>query len=313
LSPTGTSDTASPPNPTNDTYTVGIASVSLSGVPTDLYSWTGVTNGAMQPTQTPEQSELTGISHVVVIDTESKNVIADLAVAGDFRFAQPDGEGNVYISVGEAHQTWLENGRTVHADLPRRIARLDATAIATSAHRQLDAQPHPAPASIQPVRFDWSRNLNPGAEVRFIPLRSGCANPQGLEVDSKHLRLFLACGDQKLMVLNAGTGDPVASLTTGPGDDTIAYDRDRGLIFVANGAGYGSVTIIRQDTNTDTYAVIQNLPTRERARTLALDSSTGEVYLVTDNHGVDLTKKGGIGTLQMAPVQGSFQVLVVGH
>ena len=85
------------------------------------------------------------------------------------------------------------------------------------------------------------------------------------------------------------------------------------MIFVANGSGYGSLTIISQDANTDSYAVIQNLPTRERAHTLAVDSATGEVYLVTDFQGVDLAKTGGIGSLHSSPVPGSFQVLVVGH
>ncbi len=115
------------------------------------------------------------------------------------------------------------------------------------------------------------------------------------------------------MVLNASTADPVASLTTGPGDDVLAYDQERGLLFVANGAGYGSLTIVRQDGNMDSYEVIQNLPTRARARTLAVDSSTGNVYLVTDNYGVDLTKPGGIGTLKATPIGGSFQVLMVGR
>jgi hypothetical protein len=59
--------------------------------------------------------------------------------------------------------------------------------------------------------------------------------------------------------------------------------------------------------------VIQNLPTRERARTLAVDPSTGDVYLVTDYYGVDLTKPGTIGSMKATPISGSFQVLVVGH
>ena len=88
---------------------------------------------------------------------------------------------------------------------------------------------------------------------------------------------------------------------------------DRGLIYSANGGGYGSLTIIQQDANTDSYAVIQNLPTLARARTLAVDPSSGVVYLVTDLRGVDLTKMGGIGTLHFDPIQGSFQVIVVGH
>jgi DNA-binding beta-propeller fold protein YncE len=115
------------------------------------------------------------------------------------------------------------------------------------------------------------------------------------------------------MVVNTNTGAAEATLTTGPGDDVIGYDQDRGLIFVANGTGYGSLTIIRQDSTIDSYAVIQNLPTEERARTLAVDPSSGDVYLVTDFRGADLTKPGGIGTLKMVPVPGSFQVLVVGH
>lgn len=71
--------------------------------------------------------------------------------------------------------------------------------------------------------------------------------------------------------------------------------------------------MIRQDATTDSYAVVQVLPTRERARTLAVDFSSGDVYLVTDFNGADLTTPGGIGTLKTAPISGSFQVLVIGH
>jgi hypothetical protein len=84
------------------------------------------------------------------------------------------------------------------------------------------------------------------------------------------------------------------------------------LIYSANGGAQGTLTIVRQDV-TDTYAVIQNLPTRQRARTLAVNADTGEVYLVTDYVGVDLAQPGGIGTLKTRPVDGSFQVLVIGH
>jgi len=266
-----------------------------------------------RPTDQQAQTDLSGISHIVVIDTQTKKVIADLAAAGDFRFAQPDGDGHVYVSVGEAHQSWLESGKTVHADFPQRIARLDASAIVSYAHQQADARPNPGSPSNDPVHIDWSHNVNPSSELKFLPLRSACANPQGVAVDGKHLRLFVACDNQKLQVLNAGSGDPVASLTTGPGDDVLAYDQERGLLFVANGAGYGSLTIVHQDGNMDSYEVIQNLPTRARARTLSVDTSTGKVYLVTDNYGVDLTTPGGIGTMKATPIGGSFQVLVVGR
>jgi DNA-binding beta-propeller fold protein YncE len=126
------------------------------------------------------------------------------------------------------------------------------------------------------------------------------------------MRLFAACSNMKMVVLNGGTGELVASLPIGPGTEAIGYDAGRGLIYAANGGAQGTLTVIRQDV-TDTYSEIQNLPTRQRARTLAVNPATGEVYLVTDLLGVNLTQPGTIGTLQTAPENGSFQVLVVGN
>ena len=116
----------------------------------------------------------------------------------------------------------------------------------------------------------------------------------------------------KMTVLNGGTGEVVASLPIGPGVEAIGYDPGRGLIYTANGGANGSLTIIHQDV-TDTYAEIQNLPTRQRARTLAVNQDTGQVYLVTDLLGVNVAQPGGIGTLKTASVNGSFQVLVIGN
>jgi DNA-binding beta-propeller fold protein YncE len=116
----------------------------------------------------------------------------------------------------------------------------------------------------------------------------------------------------KLVVLNASSGEVVTSLNTGPGTDAVAYDPDRGLIYAANGGAQGTLTIVHQDV-TDTYAVIQNLATRQRARTLAVDPSTGQVFLVTDLLGIDLAQPGKIGSLKPAPANGSFQVLVVAN
>jgi DNA-binding beta-propeller fold protein YncE len=269
-----------------------------------------------RPTRPQDQqaiSDLNGVSHVVVIDPSTKTVVVDLTVAGDFRYAQSDGDGHVYVSVGGTRQTWLQNGRTMSKDVPQGIARLDASAIASEAHRQLGAQTKTPSSSKGPVLIDWSRNADSDFGLRSIALRQNCANPQGLAINGKQQRLFLACDNQRLLILNAGTGESIASLTTGPGDDVLGYDREHGLIFVADGGGYGSLTIVREDVNTDSYEVIQNLPTREHARTIAVDSSTGIAYLVTELSGVDLTRPGGIGSLKSVPVPGSFHVLVVGH
>jgi hypothetical protein len=104
----------------------------------------------------------------------------------------------------------------------------------------------------------------------------------------------------------------IPAATQLPGSPFFIYDAGRGLIYSANGGAQGTLTIIRQDV-TDTYSEIQNLPTRQRARTLAVNPTTGQVYLVTDLLGVKLDKPGGIGTLETAPVKDSFQVLVIGN
>jgi DNA-binding beta-propeller fold protein YncE len=267
---------------------------------------------APRPNENPQQASASGISHIVAIDTGRNRVAADIAIAGDFRFAQPDGYGLMYVSVGAVQQNFIRDRLPVQENFPPRIAKLDGPAIAAEAERHREAQA-PQTAGAETLHIDWSHEPSPGSLVRFLKLDSSCENPQGLAVDRKDARLFAACESQRFAVLDGNTGSVIASLTTGPGDAVVAYDRDRGMIFVANGTGYGSLTIISQDATTDSYAVIQNLPTQERARTLAVDSASGEVYLVTDFHGVDLTKTGGIGSLHSDPVPGSFQVLVVGQ
>jgi len=253
-----------------------------------------------------------GTSHVVVIDVANQDVIADIDLAGDFRSAVADGEGQVWVTVGSVTQARLVDRSPVDDSFPPRIARLDASAIAAAAQRALQTQ-SPESSPPQPLQIDFGHEANPTSLVRFLRLTSACSNPQGLAVDGKDQRLFVACEDQQFVVVNAINGALVASMVTGPGDDVLGYDSDRGLIYVANGAGYGSLTIIRQDQTTDSYAVVQNLPTQERARTIAVDPSTGNAYLVTDFQGADLTTPHGIGTMKMVRVPGSFQVLVIGH
>ena len=121
------------------------------------------------------------------------------------------------------------------------------------------------------------------------------------------MRLFVACSYiMTLAVLNADNGDPVASVPTGPGTNAVAYDFDRRLIYAANGGGNGSLTIIRQDV-TDSYAVVQNLPTYHWARAIAVSRITGLAYLVTDYSDSDPNHRRSV------PGDASFYVQVIGH
>jgi DNA-binding beta-propeller fold protein YncE len=241
-------------------------------------------------------------SILTVIDAQARKALANIVFAGRFGFAQDDGAGHLYVVVTDRNQ----------------IARIDATAIPDLVHR---ASTEPAGKAVrpgQPLTIDWSNQPHlPGAspgKLDSFPLGVECGEPRALAVDPKNQRIFAACDYLKMEVINADTGDAVATLPTGRGADSIGYDPDRGLIYSANGGGDGNLTIIRRDS-TDTYAVIQNLPTHPNARTLAIDEASGEVYLVTilTAAAVDQPPANGIGNLKMKPADASFQVMVIGQ
>ncbi len=292
------------------------------------------------PRTNPSQEIKTSIS---VIDLASKKRVGEILMPARLGFAQSDGNGGVFVLLTNRDQVARLDVPTIAARLqgsPSGAAtntaptgntgstdsadsRPSAAAAAQTAAGAGPSSPQTSSAPASPgasaasadgsgfALLDWSREF-PGDSLKVFALGSGCEQARSLAVDGAHQRLFAACNNMKLTVLNTGSGEVVASLPIGPGADTVGYDAGRGLIYTANGGAQGSLTVIRQDV-TDTYAEIQNLPTRQRARTLAFNRDTGEIYLVTDYLGVNAATNGGIGTLKTVPVAGSFQVLVVGH
>lgn len=265
----------------------------------------GAHAGAIRPLASSSSKPAAVESTLTVIDADARKQLAQIVVPGRLGFAQSDGNGRIFITVSDRNQ----------------IMRLDAQAVSSALQRILALQPSSQPAP--PKTNDGTPLLNwsggaqqappPEARPRTFSLRPGCDEPRALALDPGHSRVFVACTNMTLVVMNADTGASVASVPIGPGADGIAYDPDRGLIFSANGEGDGSLTIIQQDV-TDTYSVVQILPTRQRARTVAVDSSTGEVYLVTVLYGTTLDRQPASGSpFKMGAIDSSFQVLVVGN
>ena len=268
------------------------------------------------------------VSTVTVIDTERRVPLAQIALSGSLGFAQGDSNGRIYITVGDRNQ----------------ILKLDAQAIGSAVHRAIDTQSSgstitrpPTQGNSQPAAnlrpaspqtgageanekgllLDWTPGTKFAPPADALPhalsLDSNCQRPRALAIDTAHQRLFAACTNMRMVALNADTGQTVAVLPIGIGADAIGYDANRGLIFTANGGSSGSLTIIRQDV-TDTYSVVQILPTRENARTLAINPSNGEVYLASVIYGAVLNNPPINGApLKMSAVDSSFQVLVVGN
>ena len=106
----------------------------------------------------------------------------------------------------------------------------------------------------------------------------GCASPSGLAIDKAHHRLFSVCDKKVMAVTDAVSGMQIAKLTIGEGPDAAAYDAKRGLVFSSNGEG--TLSIFHQETP-DRYQIVQSVTTQRGARTMALDSSSGKIYLVS--------------------------------
>jgi DNA-binding beta-propeller fold protein YncE len=133
------------------------------------------------------------------------------------------------------------------------------------------------------------------------PLAPG-TGPSGLAMDRKNRRLFSACDNQKMVIMNADTGKVVAALRTGAGTDGAGFDPETMNAFAPAG-GAGTLTIIHEDSP-DSFKVLEEIDTQSGARTMAIDPKTHNVLTVTARH--------GHGATHDKVLPDSFVVLVVG-
>ncbi|MEY2546494.1 MAG: hypothetical protein QOG48_1611 [Verrucomicrobiota bacterium] len=111
--------------------------------------------------------------------------------------------------------------------------------------------------------------------IAHWPLAPG-EEPTGIAFDAKHHRLFAACHNKLMAMLDTDTGKVVASVPIGAGTDGCAFDDATQLAFAS--CGEGVVTIAKQESP-DKLTVVQTLTTERGARTMALDPTTHRIYL----------------------------------
>ena len=105
-----------------------------------------------------------------------------------------------------------------------------------------------------------------------------CASPSSMAIDRANRRLFVGCRSKVMAVMNADTGKVITTLPIGDHVDATAYDPQTKLIFNSNGEG--SITVIRQDSP-DKYSVVETVKTVPKAKTMALDPKTHQLFLST--------------------------------
>ena len=103
-----------------------------------------------------------------------------------------------------------------------------------------------------------------------------CEEPSGMAMDTKSRRIFSGCHNKMVAMLNADTGKVVAMPAIGDGVDATAFDPDTKYVF--NSCGDGTLSIAHEDSP-DKFTVVEQVKTVQRARTMALDAKTHNVYL----------------------------------
>lgn len=108
----------------------------------------------------------------------------------------------------------------------------------------------------------------------------GCA---GLALDAKNGILFAACREKNnMIILSAADGHIITDLPTGVGCDGATFNPETMEVFSSQGDG--TLTVIKENSPTS-FVVEQTVFTPLRAKTITLDTKTGNLFLITAEYG----------------------------
>jgi DNA-binding beta-propeller fold protein YncE len=109
-----------------------------------------------------------------------------------------------------------------------------------------------------------------------------CKGPGSMAMDKKSNRLFIGCGNDLMVVVDAANGKVVAKVPVGHGVDAAVFESHAGLIFESSGDG--KVTIVHEDSP-DKYSVAGIVSTATGAKTMTRDPKTHNMYLPVADFG----------------------------
>jgi len=282
-------------------------------------------------------------THVMVVDTDSGKIVGDIAdTPGVHGIALAPELGRGFVSNGREGtvsifdpKTLATNSKVKVGDNPDAILydsatkrvfafngrSLDATALDAAKGTvlgtiKLGGKPEFAASDGKGEIFvnieDKSELLaiDPNKlEVKTRWPLAPCTEPSGLALDRKHRRLFVGCDNKMMAVVNADNGKVITTLPIGEGVDATWFDDETNLAFAS--CGEGVLTVVREESP-DKFSVAENVPTQQGARTLALDSKTHNVWVVTAKFGPPPAAAPDNPHPRRSIVPDSFVALVIG-
>jgi DNA-binding beta-propeller fold protein YncE len=249
---------------------------------------------------------------VVVLDVDSEKVVGEIPnTTGVHGIALAPAQGNGFTSNGQAGtvsvfdlkslqvvgqaQAGMNPDAIVYDPASKRVFSMngrsaDATAIDAVTGKVVGTIP--IGGKLEFAVADGAGHVyvnveNKGEEVQIDSINlvvtahwplDPCKEPSGLAIDVKHRRLFAGCANKMMAVIDADSGKVMATPPIGAGVDSDQFDPGTGFAFASNGSG--TLTVVHEDSPNQ-FSVVEDVPTQQGARTMALDPKTHEVYLVT--------------------------------
>ena len=138
---------------------------------------------------------------------------------------------------------------------------------------------------------------------------SGCEEPSGLAIDVGAGQLFAVCDNHVMAMIETATGRVLGTVAIGAGPDGAGYDPGTRLAFAS--CGEGVLTAVTRGRS-GAPEVAQTLPTQRGARTMTLDETRHELYLVTASFGPPPAATAEHPHPRPSILPGTFRLLVIG-
>jgi DNA-binding beta-propeller fold protein YncE len=109
-----------------------------------------------------------------------------------------------------------------------------------------------------------------------------CESPSGLAIDAEHEILIVGCHNKLMAFVDGNSGKVLGTVPIGQGVDANRFDPGTGYAFAS--CGDGTLTIAHEVSPTK-FSLVETLSTKRGARTMTLDPSNHNLYLVTAEFG----------------------------
>ena len=109
-----------------------------------------------------------------------------------------------------------------------------------------------------------------------------CESPSGLAIDAEHEILIVGCHNKMMAFVDGSSGTVIGTVPICQGVDANRFDPATGFAFAS--CGDGTVTVAHEDSK-DKFTVVDTIQTQRGARTMELDTSNHNLYLVSADFG----------------------------